>query len=42
VHLPTTWGSELLISSSDDVALLNTGGEDVLAVGAETALWLKG
>lgn len=41
VHLPANWGSEVLISSSDDVALLNTGGEDVLAVGAETALWLR-
>jgi alpha-glucosidase len=41
VHLPAGWGSEVLISSSDDVAMLNTGGEDVLVVGAETALWLK-
>ncbi len=41
VHLPATWGSEVLISSSGDVATLNTGGEDVLAVGAETALWIR-
>ncbi|MEY4137125.1 MAG: hypothetical protein RL205_1253 [Actinomycetota bacterium] len=42
VHLPAAWGSEVLISSSDDVAQLTTGGEDVLVVGAETALWLRG
>ena len=42
VRLPADWGSELLVASSDDVAVVSTDESGAfLAVGAETAVWLK-
>lgn len=41
VHLPAEWGVDVMVASSDDVAVLATDdGVESLAVGAETALWL--
>jgi alpha-glucosidase len=41
VRLPETWGTEFLIASSDDVAMVSTDdGPSFIAVGPETALWL--
>jgi alpha-glucosidase len=41
VRLPATWGTEFLIASSDDVAMVSTDdGPSFIAVGPETALWL--
>jgi alpha-glucosidase len=42
VHLPVEWGTEFLVSSSDDVALMSTDASgSFIAVGSETAVWLK-
>ena len=42
VRLPSDWGTEVLIASSDDVAVLATDeGAETVVVGAETALWLS-
>jgi alpha-glucosidase len=48
VGLPAAWGTEVLLASSDDVAVLATDdgaealvvGAEALVVGAETALWV--
>ncbi len=41
VRLPAEWGTDLLVSSSDDVAALSTDdGPPSMVVGGETALWL--
>jgi alpha-glucosidase len=43
VRLPTSWGSDVLVASSDDVARVETDEDGAfLAVGPETALWLVG
>ncbi len=40
--LPAEWGTEVLLASGDDVAVLDTHeGAPALAVGAETAVWLR-
>ena len=40
--LPAGWGTEVLLASSDDVAVLDTHeGAPGLAIGAETAVWLR-
>jgi alpha-glucosidase len=42
VRLPASWGTEVLVSSSDDVAVLATDDEaEDVVVGGETALWLR-
>jgi alpha-glucosidase len=42
VRLPAEWGTEFLVSSSDDVAMVTIDdGGSFIAVGAETAVWLK-
>jgi alpha-glucosidase len=46
VHLPIEWGTELLASSSEDVAAMSTdesvgGSGRFLAVGPETTVWLR-
>jgi alpha-glucosidase len=42
VRIPPAWGSTLLVASSDDVAIVSTDdGVSFIAVGPETALWLK-
>ena len=41
-HLPADWGTDVLVASSDDVAVVTTDDESSsLAVGPETALWLR-
>ena len=40
LHLPHEWGTDVLVASSDDVALLTTGDHAALAIGPETAVWL--
>ncbi|MBI1352309.1 MAG: DUF3459 domain-containing protein [Actinomycetales bacterium] len=40
--LPAEWGTEVLLASSDDVAVLDVHeGPAALAVGSETAVWLR-
>lgn len=39
-HLPPEWGTEVLVASSDDVAVLTTGDDAALAIGPETTVWL--
>jgi alpha-glucosidase len=42
VRLPAEWGTDFLVSSSDDVAMVTIDdGGSFIAVGAETAVWLK-
>ena len=41
VHLPVDWGTDVLVASSDDVAVMSTESSGAfLAVGPETAAWL--
>ena len=41
LRLPTAWGSEVLLGSTDDVAVLATDdGAEELVLGSETALWI--
>ena len=41
VRLPAAWGTEVLLASNDDVAVLATDdGAEGLAMGGETALWV--
>ena len=42
VRLPVAWGTEFLVASGPDVAAVNTDDGESIAVGAETAVWLKG
>lgn len=43
VHLPIEWGTELLVSSSEDVAAMSTDESGrFVALGSETAIWLRG
>jgi len=42
VHLPSAWGDELLLESSDDVAVITTEDGPHVVLGAETAVWLRG
>ena len=40
--LPKAWGTDVLLASSDDVALLSIDdGAEALAVGPETTVWLR-
>jgi alpha-glucosidase len=41
ITLPAEWGSDVLLASSDDVAVLEVDGEESLVLGGETALWLR-
>ena len=42
VRLPADWGTEFMVASSDDVAVVSTDdGASFIAVGAETAVWLQ-
>jgi alpha-glucosidase len=41
VHLPSVWGDELLLESSDDVAVVTTENGPHVVLGAETAVWLR-
>jgi len=40
VRLPASWGTEMLIASGPDVAVLDDDGTEVLVLGGETAAWL--
>ena len=43
VRLPAHWGTEVLVSSGDDVAVMSIDeGGSFIALGAETAAWLRG
>ena len=43
VRLPVDLGTEFLVASSEDVAVMSTDESgDFIAVGAETAVWLRG
>ncbi|MBK9740323.1 MAG: glycoside hydrolase family 13 protein [Actinobacteria bacterium] len=43
VHLPAGWGTDLLVASSPDVAVMSTDASGAfLALGPETAAWLRG
>ena len=43
VHLPVEWGTEFLVASGDEVALMSTDESgSFIALGAETAVWLRG
>jgi len=40
-HLPSSWGTEVLISSSPDVAAVTVEESEHLVVGPETCVWLR-
>ena len=40
VRLPGSWGSEVLVASGDNIAVLDDDGAEQLVIGGETALWL--
>jgi hypothetical protein len=42
VTLPTEWGIDLLVTSGPEVAVVNEGGHEQVALGAATAVWLRG
>jgi alpha-glucosidase len=42
VRLPAEWGTEFLVASGPDVAAVSTDEGESIAIGAETAVWLKG
>lgn len=42
VTLPTEWGIDLLVTSGPEVAVVNEGGNEQVALGAATAVWLRG
>ena len=41
ITLPADWGSDVLLASSEDVAVLTIDEVETLALGGETALWLR-
>ena len=41
-RLPVEWGTDFLVASGQDVAAMSTDEGDRIAIGAETAVWLKG
>lgn len=42
VHLPASWGTSILVASSEQVALLDDEGQEHLVIGPETTVWLAG
>jgi alpha-glucosidase len=40
LHLTHAWGTDVLVASSEDVAVLKTGDHVALAIGPETTVWL--
>lgn len=40
-ELPAAWGTDVLLGSNPDVAVLHGAEGDVLALGGETAVWLR-
>jgi len=42
VRLPSSWGSDVLLASGPEVALLDDDGVEMLVVGGETAVWVRG
>jgi alpha-glucosidase len=40
-HLPSSWGTDILIASSDDVAVVSVEESDHIVIGPETAVWLR-
>ena len=42
VHLPASWGTDVLVESGDEVAVLDNDGQEHLVIGGETAVWLRG
>jgi alpha-glucosidase len=40
-HLPSSWGTDILVASSDDVAVVSVEESDHIVVGPETAIWLR-
>ncbi|MEY2990263.1 MAG: hypothetical protein RLZZ163_1179, partial [Actinomycetota bacterium] len=40
-HLPSSWGTDILITSSDDVAVVSVEESDHIVIGPETAVWLR-
>lgn len=41
LRLPTSLGTEVLVESGEDVAVLSDGEEEYLVIGGETAVWLR-
>ena len=42
VRLPSSWGADVLLASGPEVALLDDDGVEMLVVGGETAVWVRG
>ena len=40
VHLPAAFGTDVLVASGDDLAVLSDDGVEHVVVGGETAVWL--
>ena len=39
--LPAAWGTDVLVASNDDVAVLTMDDREAVALGGETAVWLR-
>ena len=42
IHLPKDWGVDVLVTSGDDVAVIESDEGHHLVIGGETAVWLRG
>ena len=41
IHLPSSWGTEVVLASEADIATLSDGESSHLVMGAETAAWIR-
>ena len=40
-HLPTSWGTDVVLASNPDIATLSVDGSSHLVMGSETAVWIR-
>lgn len=40
-HVPAAWGTEVVAASNDDVAVVSVEGDTHVALGPETAIWIR-
>jgi hypothetical protein len=42
VRLPAAWGTDVLMGSGDAIAVLDDDGEEIVVIGGEISVWLRG